>query len=93
MSQYDKFAKEYITIRINMFDKNMNAEFPVMLQLLGDIQSQKLLDLGCGFGDYAKVYSEKGAIVVAVDNSKKIIHKLMGHNLKQLLFHPEFFQI
>ena len=73
MSQYDKFAKEYITIRINMFDKNMNAEFPVMLQLLGDIQSQKLLDLGCGFGDYAKVYSEKGAIVVAVDNSKKEI--------------------
>lgn len=56
-----------------MFDKKMNAEFPVMLQLLGNIKSKKLLDLGCGFGDYANIYSKKGAIVTAVDNSKKEI--------------------
>ncbi len=31
MSQYDKFAKEYIAMRSNMFKKNMTAEFPVML--------------------------------------------------------------
>ena len=45
-------------MRSNMLNKNMNAEFPVMLQLLGNINNQKLLDLGCGFGDYTKVYSE-----------------------------------
>ena len=73
MSQYDKFAKEYIAMRSNMFEKNINAEFPMMLQLLWNIKGKKLLDLGCGFGDYAKVYSEKGAIVMAVDNSEKEI--------------------
>ena len=45
MSQYDKFAKEYITMRSNMFEKKMNAEFPAMLQLLEDIRNLKLLNV------------------------------------------------
>ncbi|MBW2981587.1 class I SAM-dependent methyltransferase [Candidatus Woesearchaeota archaeon] len=80
MSQYDKFAKEYIVMRSKMFKKNQNAELPTMLELAGSIKNQKLLDLGCGFGDYAKIYSEKGAIVTAIDNSKKEIEHAI--NLK-----------
>jgi len=86
MSQYDKFAKEYIAMRSNMFDQNMNAEFPEMLQLLGDIKSQKLLDLGCGFGDYVKIYSKKGAIVTAVDNSEKEIEHAQKLNIPNAKF-------
>ncbi len=86
MSQYDKFAKEYIAMRSNMFKKNMNAEFPMMLQLLGNIKGKKLLDLGCGFGDYAKVYSEKGTIVTAVDNSKKEIEHAQKLNIPNTKF-------
>ena len=31
-----------------------------MLELLGKIKNKKLLDLGCGFGYYGKIYSENG---------------------------------
>ncbi|MBU1111613.1 MAG: class I SAM-dependent methyltransferase [archaeon] len=86
MSQYDKFAKEYITMRSNMFEKNMNAEFPTMLQLLENIRNLKLLDLGCGFGEYAKHYSENGAIVTAVDNSKKEIEHAQKLNIPNTKF-------
>ena len=81
MSQYDKFAEEYFAMRQNMFDKQMNAEFSVMLDLLGNIKNKKLLDLGCGFGTYAKIYFEKGAKVTALDNSKKLIARAKKLNL------------
>lgn len=86
MSQYDKFAEEYISMRSNMFDKKMNAEFPVMLHLLGNTENQKLLDLGCGFGSYVKIYSENGAIVTAVDNSKKEIGYAQKLNIPNAKF-------
>jgi ubiquinone/menaquinone biosynthesis C-methylase UbiE len=86
MSQYDKFADEYIAMRKDMLDRKVNAEFPVMLELLGDIKNKKLLDLGCGFGDYDKVYSEKGATVIAVDNSKKYIEYAKKLNIPNIEF-------
>jgi SAM-dependent methyltransferase len=86
MSQYDKVAKEYIALRSDMFHNKVNAEFPVMLELLGDIKNKKLLDLGCGFGYYDKIYSEAGAKVIAVDNSKKEIEYAQKLNIPNIEF-------
>lgn len=86
MSQYDKFAKEYIAMRGNMFKRKMNAELPAMLELVGNLKNQTLLDLGCGFGDYAKIYSEKGAKVTAIDNSKKEIEHAETLNIPDVKF-------
>ena len=86
MTQYDEFAEEYVAMRRNMFDIKINAEFPVMLRFLGDIRRKKLLDLGCGFGDYVRAYSEKGAIIAAVDNSRKLIEHALELNIPNTRF-------
>ncbi len=86
MSQYDKFADEYIKLRRDMFKRKTNAEFPIMLELMGDINNKQLLDLGCGVGDYAKIYSEKGAFVTAVDNSKKEIEHAKNLHISNIKF-------
>jgi len=86
MSQYDNFTNKYIAIRRNMFNKKINVEFPEMLNLLGNIKGKKLLDLGCGFGDYVKVYSDKGALVTGIDNSRKEIEYAQKRNIQNSKF-------
>ena len=87
-SQYDLVAEKYIAMRSKMFKEKQNAEFPAMIDLIKEFKDKRLLDLGCGFGEYAKVYSEKGAIVTALDNSEKEIEyakKLKIPNTKFLV--------
>jgi len=46
---------------------------PYMLNLLGNVDGMRILDLGCGEGGYSRELSKKGAQVVAIDCSKKAI--------------------
>jgi SAM-dependent methyltransferase len=46
---------------------------PCVERLLGDVKSQKLLDAGCGEGYLARYYAKRGAIVTAIDVSKRLI--------------------
>ena len=86
MSQYDKFTKSYFKLRQDMFRKQQNKEFPVVLGLLGNIKNKKLLDLGCGFGDYAKVYSGLGAKITGIDISGNMIEFAESQNIKNARF-------
>jgi len=47
--------------------------FPKLLDLLGKIEGKKILDLGCGFGNFSRMLAEKGAIVDCVDISEEMI--------------------
>lgn len=44
--------------------------FPTFLERLGNIKGKKILDLGCGSGDFSSELAEKGADVIGVDISE-----------------------
>ena len=46
---------------------------PCVEELLGDVKDKKLLDAGCGEGYLARYYAKKGAFVIAVDLSDRLI--------------------
>lgn len=46
---------------------------PCVERLMGDVKGKKLLDAGCGEGYLARHYAKKGAIVTAIDVSKRLI--------------------
>ncbi len=46
---------------------------PATDRLLGDVASQRILDIGCGNGNYARILSRRGARVVATDASEAFL--------------------
>jgi ubiquinone/menaquinone biosynthesis C-methylase UbiE len=46
---------------------------PRLLAMLGDVRGRSILDLGCGEGGYARELARRGARVVAVDGSERLI--------------------
>ncbi len=62
--------------------------FPALLNALGNVKNKKILDLGCGSGDFSQLLAERGANVVGVDASEKWIDlcKKEHANVKNLNF-------
>jgi ubiquinone/menaquinone biosynthesis C-methylase UbiE len=46
---------------------------PLMLKMLGDVRGRDILDLGCGEGGYSRELARRGARVVGVDGSARLI--------------------
>jgi ubiquinone/menaquinone biosynthesis C-methylase UbiE len=46
---------------------------PVIFDILGDVQDKSVLDLACGQGYLSRILAKKGATVVGVDISKKML--------------------
>src|SRR5437764_10982886 len=46
---------------------------PRMLAMLGDVRGKAILDLGCGEGGYARELARRGARVVGIDGSRRLI--------------------
>ncbi len=66
----------------SVFNYNKYIEFPNMLKLVGDVTNKKILDLGCGFGDHAKSYSDnKASSIIGLDNASKIIEIAKKRNI------------
>ena len=71
-TQYDSFAAEYeehaATAPYNaLYDR------PAMLDLIGDVDGRRVLDVGCGPGIYVAELIEKGAEVLACDASPQMV--------------------
>jgi SAM-dependent methyltransferase len=49
------------------------------LEHFGDITGKRLLDLGCGLGEYSLFFAEHGAQVTAIDTSAVAIEALRAH--------------
>jgi len=62
--------------------------FPALHKALGDVKNKKVLDLGCGSGDFSHSLVERGANVIGVDVSEKWIDicKKEYANVKNLKF-------
>jgi 2-polyprenyl-3-methyl-5-hydroxy-6-metoxy-1,4-benzoquinol methylase len=46
---------------------------PALFRLLGDVNGKRILDAGCGSGYLARILAAKGAKVVGVDHSSKLL--------------------
>jgi SAM-dependent methyltransferase len=57
-------------------------ERPVLLELAGNVDGSKLLDLGCGSGVYSLTFASQGAKVVGVDLSETMIELARGRALE-----------
>jgi ubiquinone/menaquinone biosynthesis C-methylase UbiE len=59
---------------------------PGMFELLGDVSGKKILDLGCGEGCNSRIMARKGAKVVGIDFSKRIIDLAIQYERKRRLY-------
>jgi SAM-dependent methyltransferase len=58
-------------------------QYPEALRLLGDIENQKVLDVGCGTGVFTRMLAEQGAMVVGYDPSSKQIEEAQRKELQK----------
>ncbi|MDD4352844.1 MAG: class I SAM-dependent methyltransferase [Candidatus Nanoarchaeia archaeon] len=50
------------------------TEFKPFFKMIGNVKNKKVLDAGCGTGDYAILLQQKGATVFGIDLSKGMIN-------------------
>ncbi len=69
---FDEFAEEY---ERHAAESAYNALYdrPAVLELLGEVTGQRVLDAGCGPGFYAEELVARGAEVVAFDHSPRMV--------------------
>lgn len=69
-----EFFEGYKTLRQNDAGLNGALEVPALRALLPALSGMRVLDLGCGFGDFARYASEQNAaLITAIDVSEKML--------------------
>jgi ubiquinone/menaquinone biosynthesis C-methylase UbiE len=66
---YDRWAPTYDGDRNPL----IALEESVTLDLIGDVKNQRVLDVGCGTGRYCELLAKRGAKVVGIDPSSKML--------------------
>lgn len=74
MSLYDPFAEEFAA-HAETSAHNVHYDRPAVLGLLGDVAGRRILDAGCGSGVYAVELQRRGADVIALDSSVKLVQR------------------
>jgi ubiquinone/menaquinone biosynthesis C-methylase UbiE len=69
---WDRVADDWIA-HADSNDYRNHFLMPRMLALVGDVRGRTILDLGCGEGGYARALAARGAHVVGVDGSARLI--------------------
>jgi SAM-dependent methyltransferase len=72
-SQWRELAPSYIEFRKSQDRYNDLIEIPAMRGLLGGVAGLDVLDAGCGTGVHARYCASRGARVVGVDVSHKLL--------------------
>ena len=79
LNEWNNASKEWIeSLKINKV--RTNILIPETLKILGDIKGKIILDLGCGEGEYSRLFASKGAIVIGVDYSENLINEALKQN-------------
>ncbi len=71
LKQWDKASSTYKEDQEHSFNSMLNREF-IHAQNF-NLKSKKVLDAGCGFGDYTNYFVSLGALVDACDGSEEMI--------------------
>ena len=72
LRNYEKFAAQYAE-SVDSNPYNAYYERPAMVGLLPDVTRKRVLDAGCGSGWYSEQLVSRGATVVAVDITPKMV--------------------
>jgi len=72
-SQWRELAASYVRFRRSTNRYNDLLEVPAMRGLLGDVAGLDVLDAGCGTGVHARYCASRGARVVGVDISHRLL--------------------
>lgn len=70
--QYDEFADEFLDHAADGFH-NAHYDRPACLSLLGEVAGRSVLDVACGPGLYAAELVARGARVIGLDHSPRMI--------------------
>ncbi|XVH31996.1 class I SAM-dependent methyltransferase [Haloferacaceae archaeon DSL9] len=70
---HDKLAKTYKAQEEDPY--RADFEFPATTELIPHAEGKRVLDAGCGHGRYAEWLIERGADVLAVDKSAKMLER------------------
>lgn len=70
---HDEIADWYSERKKGSYE--FKIQLPVILNLLGDLQGKSLIDIGCGPGVYSVEFAKRGADVLGVDISQKMLDK------------------
>jgi 2-polyprenyl-3-methyl-5-hydroxy-6-metoxy-1,4-benzoquinol methylase len=74
---------DFVRERKDYFREKLNN--PATFKIIGDVRGKKVLDLGCGEGYNARILAGKGATVVGVDFSPKLIKLAKEKEMKENL--------
>ena len=73
-TQWDKVAEEYDQVMGESRDFNQSHYLmPSILKMLGEARGSRVLDLGCGGGYLSVMLAKRGAKVVGVDSSERMV--------------------
>lgn len=69
---WERYADDYL---LHAADSSYNALYdrPAVLELLGGVDGLRVLDVGCGPGLYAAELVARGAVVVGLDQSPRMV--------------------
>jgi len=73
-----------LALKLNL-GSPMLIEVPYILKLIQDVGGKRVLDAGCGGGFYSLWLSERGAKVLGIDSSEKMIHIARGKASRRML--------
>ena len=77
----DAFFENFRRSRDDQVNFNDCIETPILFSMLPDLRGKTVLDIGCGMGQHAKQYSDRGArSVLGIDISAKMLAYAREHS-------------
>lgn len=70
---WDKLANWYSARKKGSYE--FKIQLPAILNLLGNFRRKSLIDIGCGPGTYSVEFTKRGANVLGIDLSQKMLNK------------------
>jgi ubiquinone/menaquinone biosynthesis C-methylase UbiE len=68
---WDKLADWYSARKKGSYE--FKIQLPAILNLLGNLHGKSLIDIGCGPGNYSVEFAKRGANVLSIDLSQKML--------------------
>ncbi|KIF54649.1 class I SAM-dependent methyltransferase [Vibrio owensii] len=76
----DVFFEGYQSLRKNDSGYNRYLEEPTLRSLLPNLEGKKVLDIGCGFGDFSQyAVKHRASYYLGIDISEKMLSEAMVH--------------